>query len=248
MQLKRIQIKRIEKLEEKGRVFDLSVKNNHNFFIGTTQTLTHNCDYLTPNAQAALRNIMETFIKTTRFILTCNYVDKIIDPIQSRCQIFNIVPPSKKDVAVHMMGILESESVQFSKEDLAQIINMTYPDIRRVLNTVQRCILDGKMQLDKSTLVQNNFYSTIIDILKSGKNKKEKYTEIRQILADNSIRDYNPLFRYLYDNIEEFANGVVSTAILIIAESQYKDAMVVDHEINAMSMFIQLIMEIDPRK
>ena len=205
-------------------------------------------DYLTPNAQAALRNIMETFSKTTRFILTCNYVDKIIDPIQSRCQIFNIVPPSKKDVAVHMMGILESESVQFSKEDLAQIINMTYPDIRRVLNTVQRCILDGKMQLDKSTLVQNNFYSTIIDILKSGKNKKEKYTEIRQILADNSIRDYNPLFRYLYDNIEEFANGVVSTAILIIAESQYKDAMVVDHEINAMSMFIQLIMEIDPRK
>ena len=133
MQLKRIQIKRIEKLEEKGRVFDLSVENNHNFFIGTTQTLTHNCDYLTPNAQAALRNIMETFSKTTRFIMTCNYVDKIIDPIQSRCQIFNIVPPSKKDVAIHTMGILQDEGVEFSKEDVAQIINLTYPDIRRVL-------------------------------------------------------------------------------------------------------------------
>ena len=205
-------------------------------------------DYLTPNAQAALRNIMETFSKTTRFILTCNYVDKIIDPIQSRCQIFNIVPPSKKDVAIHTIGILEGEGVEFSKEDVAQIINLTYPDIRRVLNTMQRCILDGKLQLDKSTLVQNNFYSTIVDILKSGKNKKEKFTEIRQILADNNIRDYNPLFRYLYDNVEQYANGFVSTVIVIIAESQYKDAMVVDHEINAMSMFIQLIMEIDQRK
>jgi replication factor C small subunit len=175
-------------------------------------------------------------------------VDKIIDPIQSRCQIFNIVPPSKKDVAVHTMGILESEGVEFSKEDLAQIINITYPDIRRVLNTVQRCILDGKLKLDKSTLVQNNFYSTIVDVLKSSKNKKEKYTEIRQILADNSIRDYTPLFHYLYEHVEEYANGFVSTAILIIAESQYKDAMVVDHEINAMAMFIQLIMEIDQRK
>jgi len=229
-------------------VFDLSVENNHNFFIGTTQTLTHNCDYLTPNAQAALRNIMETFSKSTRFVLTCNYVDKVIDPIQSRCQIFNIVPPSKKDVAIHTIGILESEGVEFSKEDLAQIINMTYPDIRRVLNTVQRCILDGKMQLDKSTLVQNNFYSTIVDELKSNKSKKEKFLSIRQILADNSVRDYTPLFRYLYDNVDSYANGVVSSIILILAESQYKDALVVDHEINAMAMFTQIIMEIDQRK
>lgn len=205
-------------------------------------------DYLTPNAQAALRNIMETFSKTTRFILTCNYVDKIIDPIQSRCQIFNIVPPSKKDVAVHTMGILQTEGIDFAKEDLAQIINLTYPDIRRVLNTVQRCILDGKLQLDKTTIVQNNFYSTIVDVLKSGKNRREKFLEVRQIIADNGIRDYNPLFRYLYDNVEEYATGFMSSAILIIADAQYKDAMVVDHEINAMAMFIQLIMEIDQRK
>ncbi len=191
---------------------------------------------------------METFSKTTRFILTCNYVDKIIDPIQSRCQIFNITPPSKKEVAIHVMKILETESVEFSKEDLAQIINMTYPDIRRVLNTVQRCVLDSKLQLDKSTIVQNNFYSSITDILKSSKNKKEKFTEIRQIIADNSVKDYTPLFRYLYDNVEDYAAGFVSTVILIIADSQYKDSLVVDHEINAMAMFIQIIMEIDQRK
>ena len=87
-----------------------------------------------------------------------------------------------------------------------------------------------------------------MDILKSTKNKKEKFTEIRQILADNNIRDYNPLFRYLYDNVDDYASGFVSTVILIIATSQYNDALVVDHEINAMAMFIQIIMEIDQRK
>ena len=205
-------------------------------------------DYLTPNAQAALRNVMETFSRTTRFILTCNYVDKIIDPIQSRCQAFNIVPPSKKEVAIHTMNILQEEGVEFAKETLAQIINAGYPDIRRVLNTIQRCVLDNKLQLDKDTLVQHNYLGSIVEVLKSSKNKREKYTDIRQLLVDNSVRDYVPMFRYLYDNVEEYANGFVSSAILIIADAQYKDAMVVDHEINAMAMFIQLIMEIDQRK
>lgn len=205
-------------------------------------------DYLTPNAQAALRNVMETFSKTTRFILTCNYVEKIIDPIQSRCQIFNIVPPSKKEVAQHVSNILKKEEVNFKIEDLASIVNLSYPDIRRVLNTTQRCIIDGELKLDKTTLVQNNFYSTIVDILKSSKSKKEKFTEIRQILADNNVRDYNPLFRYLYDNVEDYAGSFVSHIILILAESQYKDALVVDHEINAMAMFTQIIIEIDQRK
>lgn len=205
-------------------------------------------DYLTPNAQAALRNVMETFSRTTRFILTCNYVDKIIDPIQSRCQAFNIVPPSKKEVAIHTMNILQEEGVEFAKETLAQIINAGYPDIRRVLNTIQRCVLDNKLQLDKDTLVQHNYLGSIVDVLKSSKNKREKYTDIRQLLVDNSIRDYVPMFRHLYDHVEEYANGFVSSAILIIADAQYKDAMVVDHEINAMAMFIQLIMEIDQRK
>lgn len=233
----------IDTVREKIKQFASSIG-----FGGLKLIILDEADYLTPNAQAALRNIMETFSKTTRFILTCNYVDKIIDPIQSRCQIFNIVPPSKKEVALHVSNILKQEEVDFSKEDLAHIINITYPDIRRVLNTIQRCVLDNKLQLDKSTLVQNNFYSTIVDVLKSSKNKKDKFVEIRQIIADNNIRDYTPLFRYLYDNVEDYANGFVSSVILIIADSQYKDAMVVDHEINAMAMFIQIIMEIDQRK
>ena len=80
-------------------------------------------DYMTPNAQAALRNLMETFSKTTRFILTCNYVEKIIDPIQSRCQVFGITPPNKKEVAKRIVEILKDEKVSFEMSDLATLIN-----------------------------------------------------------------------------------------------------------------------------
>jgi DNA polymerase III delta prime subunit len=217
-------------------------------FGGLKLIILDECDYMTPNAQAALRNVIETFSKTTSFILTCNYVDKIIDPIQSRCQIFNIVPPSKKEVAQHLVKILNDEGVKYEKDNLATIINQSYPDIRRVINTTQRCVIGGVLKLDETTLVEHNYLSSILDVLKSNKNKKEKFDGIRQLLADNHVRDFNQMFRYLYDNVDTFANGFVSTIILIIAEAQYKDSFVVDHEINAMAMFIQIIMEIDQRR
>ncbi len=217
-------------------------------FGGLKLIILDECDYMTPNAQAALRNVIETFSKTTRFILTCNYVDKIIDPIQSRCQIFNIVPPSKKEVASHLVKILDGENVKYEKDNLVTIINQSYPDIRRVINTTQRCVIGGNLKLDETTLVEHNYLSSILDILKSSKSKKEKFDGIRQLLADNHVRDFNQMFRYLYDNVDTYANGFVSTIILIIAEAQYKDSFVVDHEINAMAMFIQIIMEIDQRR
>jgi DNA polymerase III delta prime subunit len=217
-------------------------------FGGLKLIILDECDYMTPNAQAALRNVIETFSKTTRFILTCNYVDKIIDPIQSRCQIFNIVPPSKKEVASHLVKILDGENVKYEKDSLVTIINQSYPDIRRVINTTQRCVIGGVLKLDETTLVEHNYLSSILDVLKSSKSKKEKFDGIRQLLADNHVRDFNQMFRYLYDNVDSFANGFVSTIILIIAEAQYKDSFVVDHEINAMAMFIQIIMEIEQRR
>ena len=96
------------------------------------------CDYITPNAQAALRNLMETFSKHCRFILTCNYVERIIDPIQSRCQSFQIIPPDRKQVATHLSDILSKESVQYELDDIVTIVNSGYPDIRRVINSSQQ--------------------------------------------------------------------------------------------------------------
>ena len=125
-------------------------------------------DYMTPNAQAILRNLMETFSKHCRFMLTCNYVEKIIDPIQSRCQTFQIVPPSKKEVAVQLDKILKSENVNYDVKDLVPIIDSSYPDIRKVINTCQLNSVKGVLKLSKNDLLDSDFKTKIVDILKCG--------------------------------------------------------------------------------
>jgi replication factor C small subunit len=201
-------------------------------------------DFMTPNAQAALRNLMETYSKTTRFILTCNYVEKIIDPIQSRCQTFAITPPNKTDVAKRLVAVLEEKDVQYDIKDIAAIINASYPDIRRALNAAQASVVNGKLQLDKASAIQANYMSEVLEMLKSAKDKKAAFTKIRQCIADSKVKDFTPLYTFLYDNLDEFAHGHIAPCILIIAESQYQGAHVVDQEINVMAMFTKILSEL----
>ena len=194
------------------------------------------CDYLTPNAQAALRNLMETFSKHCRFILTCNYVERIIDPIQSRCQSYKVVPPSKKEVAQQMVNILKEENCTFELDDIALIVNAGYPDIRRVINSAQRQIVDGKLKIDTSSVIQNNYKLQLLEMLSNG----SKLNDIRQLIADNSISDYSEIYRLLYDEVDNYGNGKQAECIMNIAEAQYQDVHVVDKEINFMSLIIRL--------
>jgi replication factor C small subunit len=195
------------------------------------------CDYLTPNAQAALRNLMETFSKHCRFILTCNYVERIIDPIQSRCQSYKVVPPSKKEVAQQMVHILKEESCQYELDDIALIVNAGYPDIRRVINSAQRQIVDNKLKIDTSSVIQNNYKLQLLEMLSSN----AKLNDIRKLIADNSISDYSELFRLLYDEVDNYGKGKQAECIMNIAEAQYQDVHVVDKEINFMSLIIRLL-------
>tara|TARA_Y100000593_G_scaffold91091_1_gene178994 strand:+ start:2421 stop:3326 length:906 start_codon:yes stop_codon:yes gene_type:complete len=197
------------------------------------------CDYLTPNAQAALRNLMETFSKHCRFILTCNYVERIIDPIQSRCQSYKVVPPSKKEVAQQMVNILNQESIVYDLDDVALIVNAGYPDIRRVINSAQRQVVGGELKIDNSSIIQNNYKLQLLECLSNGNN----FTDVRQLIADNSISDYSELYRLLYDDVGAYSNGKDAECILAIAQGQYQDVNVVDKEINFMSTMIK-IMEI----
>jgi len=199
------------------------------------------CDYITPNAQAALRNLMETFSRHCRFILTCNYVERIIDPIQSRCQSFQIVPPSKKEVAVHLSEILTNENVKFEVDDIATIINGAYPDIRKVINTSQRQVVDGILRMDAREIILNDYKLQILEVLKSSKSKKETFTEIRQILADAKVTDFADFFRLLYDEVDSYGSGHIAECILVIAKYELSDAQVVDKEINVMAMIIELL-------
>tara|TARA_R110001592_G_scaffold87117_4_gene257254 strand:- start:18519 stop:19451 length:933 start_codon:yes stop_codon:yes gene_type:complete len=201
-------------------------------------------DYLTPNAQAALRNLMETFSKTTRFILTCNYVEKIIDPIQSRCQTFSITPPSKKEVAIRLKEILDTEGVSYEISDLAILVNSGYPDIRRVLNAAQRQVVGSVLKIDKTSTIQANYMDDVLKVLKSNGSVKELFTKIRQTIADSKVRDFTPFYRFMYDNIDDYANGRVGNTILKLAEYQYKDTSVVDKEINIMAMILEILIDI----
>jgi len=201
-------------------------------------------DFLTPNGQAALRNLMETYSKTTRFILTCNYVEKIIDPIQSRCQTFGITPPNKSDVAKRLVTVLNDKNVQYDIKDIATIINSSYPDIRRAINAAQASVVNGELRIDKASAIQANYMTEILEIMRNLKDKKKAFTQIRQIIADSKVRDFQPLFTFLFDNIDEYATGHVAGVILILAETQYQDAHAVDHEINVMAMFVKLMNEL----
>ena len=201
-------------------------------------------DYLTPNAQAALRNLMETFSKTTRFILTCNYVEKIIDPIQSRCQTFSITPPSKSEVAIRLKDILDTETVTYERSDLAVLVNSGYPDIRRVLNAAQRQVVGGTMKIDKTSTIQANYMEDVKTELMSKDDVKTTFTKVRKIIADSKVKDFTPFYRFLYDEVDTYGGGKVGNTILKIAEAQYKDTSVVDKEINVMSMLLQILVDI----
>ena len=186
-------------------------------------------DYLNVNsAQPALRNLMETFSAHCRFILTCNYVEKIIDPIQSRCQTYKIVPPSKKEVAVHAKTILEKENISFDLDDLALVVTAGYPDLRKVINELQRMSINGKLTVDKDGMIHNEFKLQFLDAIRN----RESIGTIRKMVADSNFTEYTELYRLLYDEVESFGVEKMPEIIADISKGSYQDVLVVDKEIN----------------
>ena len=207
-------------------------------------TILDEADFLTIQAQASLRNIIETFSRTTRFILTCNYVERIIDPLQSRCQVLKVVPPSKKEAAYHLSWIMDKEGIAFEMDDLGSIVLQHYPDLRKCINTIQANTIDNQLKLDKSVLVSSNYIDKVIDALAVKWNptfNNNKFKEIRQIIADANVDDFDELFRALFDRANEYASGKEGTITALINDHQYKANFRIDKEINTMSLINNLI-------
>ena len=194
-------------------------------------------DFLTIQAQASLRNIIETFSRTTRFIMTCNFVERIIDPLQSRCQVLKIVPPTKKDVAKHLSWIMDKEGIGFEMNELGAIVIQHYPDLRKCINTIQLSTQDGMLNLDQSVLVSSNYIDKVIDELKG----KSNFKTIRQIIADANVSDYEELFKTLYERSSEYLPGKEGTVAILVNDHQYKANFRIDKEINTMSLISNLI-------
>ena len=209
-------------------------------------------DFLTIQAQASLRNIIETFSRTTRFIMTCNFVERIIDPLQSRCHVLKIVPPTKVDVAKHLAWILNQESIGFDPQDLKLVVNQYYPDLRKCINTLQ--LANTKVEdelhptnhmdvirLDKSVLVSSNYIDKIIETLKQVNSDDHIFNKIRQIIANANIDDFDELFKALYEKSTEYLPGKEGTIAILVNEHQYKANFRIDKEINAVSLIYKII-------
>lgn len=198
-------------------------------------------DYMSTNSQASLRNLMETYSKTTRFILTCNYVEKIIDPLISRSQKFKLEPPSMKDVGVYVKKILDTEKIQYAMNDIASVVKDLYPDIRKIVNFLQQSSTSGALKLVATQSANIDLKNKLILSLKNCKNNPKAFNEIRQLVNDSGIKMFEELYTELYDRAEEFAPGKEINVIIEVSESIYQSAMVVDKEITFMACIAKLI-------
>jgi len=197
-------------------------------------------DYLTVNAQAALRNLMETFSRSTRFILTCNYHERMLDAIVSRCQSFPIHPPTKKDVAATLVRILTTEKIKFDKDGVVALVTAHYPDVRAVINTAQSSVINSELIVRKEDILSSDIKTKVVELLKSP-NKRDAFVAIRQLIADNSVRNFADFYTYLYEKVDDYAPNQLGPTIIAIADAQFQDVQVVDKEICFMGAIYKIL-------
>jgi DNA polymerase III delta prime subunit len=204
-------------------------------------------DYLNPQStQPALRNFMEEYSKNCGFILTCNFKNRIIDPLHSRCSVidFKINGKDKASMASQLFkrvkAILSDENVSYDQKTLAELITLYFPDFRRVINELQRYSVTGSV--DSGILA--NHTSNIKDLV--GILKSKKFVDMRKWIADHKDMDTAQLYRQLYDNASQYVKPQsVPQLVVTLADYQYKAAFVADHEINNVACMTELMMEVE---
>tara|TARA_Y100000385_G_scaffold99764_1_gene103143 strand:- start:2008 stop:2646 length:639 start_codon:yes stop_codon:yes gene_type:complete len=200
--------------------------------------LLDEADYLSHQAQAALRGVMEEYHSTARFILTCNYPNKIIPAIHSRCQGFHITSLDETDFTVRIAEILVENKVQFEIETLDSFVRATYPDMRKTINNVQMAVIDNILNIGDVSEQDTGWRITMVDLFKSG-----KISEARKLIVANARQDeYEDMYRWLYRNVNFFGDtdDKHDEAIVVIRNSMVKHTQVADPEINLSATLIEL--------
>lgn len=204
-------------------------------------------DYLNPQStQPALRNFMEEFSNNCGFILTCNFKNRIIEPLHSRCSVieFKIASGDKAAMASQLYKrvktILSNEHVEFDQKAVAELITRFFPDFRRIINELQRYSATGR--IDNGILINHD--SSISDLVALLKEKK--FVDMRKWVANHNDVDTAELYRKLYDNASQFVKPQsIPQLIVTLADYQYKAAFVADHEINNVACMTELMMEVE---
>jgi DNA polymerase III delta prime subunit len=222
-----------------------NVRNNITSFVGTMPfgnfkvVLLDEADYLSPNAQAALRGVMEEYSQTARFIMTCNYPHKIIPAIHSRCQGFHIEKVDHTEFTARAATVLVTEGVDFDIDTLDSYVKATYPDLRKCLNLLQMNTVDGKLKKpSESGNGTADYKLAMVDLFKSG-----KIREARTLLAAQARpEEMEEIFRWMYDNLEMWGKTPEQQdeAILIIRKGYVNHSMCADAEINLSATLVEL--------
>jgi DNA polymerase III delta prime subunit len=242
---------------DEGRFLD-TVRNNAKNFASTVSLSSQSkhkviiideADNTTPDVQLLLRASIEEFSSNCRFIFTCNYKNKIIEPLHSRCAVveFAIKGKQKQEIATcffkRLNSILEQERIEADKKVLAQLINKHFPDWRRVLNECQRYSVGGKIDIG---ILAHFSDVKVNDLVKNLKEKK--FAEVRKWCVDNLDNDSAVLLRRIYDSLyTSLVPSTIPAAVLIIAKYQYQIAFVADQEINLLACLTEIMVECEFR-
>jgi DNA polymerase III delta prime subunit len=195
------------------------------------------------STQPALRGFIEEFANNCRFILTCNYKNKIIEPLQSRCTniTFNIPKEEKPTIALNFLQrlkfILDKENISYDEKVLGELIMKYFPDFRRIINEIQRYSVSGNVDTGILSSLGDVQIKTLVEAMKN-----KDFTEARKWVIENSDNSPQEIFRKIYDGLyEHFISSSIPQAVLVLAEYQYKSAFVADHEINLVSCIVELM-------
>jgi DNA polymerase III delta prime subunit len=218
------------------------------FSEGRKYVILDEADYLNPQStQPALRNFMEEYSKNCGFILTCNFKNRIIEPLQSRCSVIDFLFPKK--LAPSLAGsfftrvktILDEEQVKYDEKVLAEIIQRHFPDWRRVLNELQRYSVSGIIDIGILSNSSQNAFKSLIALLKG-----KQFSDMRKWVAQNIDSDPTSIMRQLYDSSSEVIKASsIPQLVLLIGEYQYKSAFVADQEVNLVAFLTQVMADVE---
>ncbi len=202
--------------------------------------LIDEADYLNLHSvQPALRNLMETYSNSVRFILTCNYPNKIIPALHSRCQSMHITKTDLTEFTARVATILVEENVEFDLDTLDSYVQGTYPDLRKCINNVQLNTVDGKLVAPTDSSSSADYRVEMVDLFKKG-----KFQEARKLVCSQALpEEMDDIYRWLYDNVAIFGDeDKQNKAILIIKQGLVDHALVADAEINLAATLVRLAM------
>ena len=211
---------------------------------GTKVVILDEADYLNPQStQPALRGFIEEFSNNCRFILTCNFKNRIIEPLHSRCSVYDFAIPNQEKPAIaggifkRVTSILDSEGITYDQKVVAELVQKYFPDFRRILNECQRYSVSGS--IDSGILV-NLSEETTKSLMGFLKNKDFK--GMRKWVADNMDSEPQAIYRKIYDNMTEYLQpNSIPQVVLILADYQYKNAFVADHELNTVACMTEIM-------